>query len=83
MPRATSLCAFLLLAVVSMADAETATLRLEVSATVPPSPCQYPDTCEPLSGQTVTRVSITDGRIDYLGSKPAVHQTGGMLTVLF
>jgi len=57
--------------------------QLNVSATVPPRPCQYPEICEPAQADAATRVTIEDGEVLYVGSPPEVTQSEDLMTVMF
>jgi hypothetical protein len=70
-----------LLASVVAAAEQSITLR--VSATIPPRPCEYPQPCAPVPQSTVTRVTVDDQQVRYVGSTPAVTQKGDVLTVTF
>jgi len=66
----------------SLALAEQS-IRLYVSATIPPQPCEYPDRCQPVESTALTKVSVEQGVIRYVGSPPAISQQGDLLTVIF
>jgi hypothetical protein len=57
--------------------------RLNVSAIVPPQPCQYPEICEPVQANVATKVTIEDGEVHYVGSPPEVTQSDDLMTILF
>lgn len=61
--------------------------RLKVSATIPPRPCQYPDSCNHVVSSagtaTATRVVLTEGRISYVGTPPVVEKKDDLLVVKF
>ena len=57
--------------------------QLGVSASIPPHACEYPQRCQPVQAQTVSRVSIANGTIRYVGSRPAVTRTEAVVMVLF
>jgi len=69
-----------LLANIALADQSH---QLNVSATVPPRPCQYPEVCEPVQANTATMLTIEDGEIRYVGSPPEVTQSENLIIVLF
>lgn len=65
--------------------ADGASLRIQVSATIPPRPCEYPDPC-PRTADAATstsRAAIVEGRVLYVGHRPAVTRDGDLLTVRF
>ena len=57
--------------------------QLNVSAEVPPRPCPYPEMCEPVQADVVTKVTIEGGEVHYVGSPPEVTQRDDLMTVLF
>jgi len=57
--------------------------RLNVSATIPPRPCEYPDHCEPVAQGVTTSVSVDEEIIRYVGSPPSVAKQGDLLIVNF
>jgi hypothetical protein len=57
--------------------------QLNVSAEVPPRPCQYPEICDPVQADVATTVTIEGGEVHYVGSPPEVTQSEDMLKVLF
>lgn len=65
--------------------ADGATLRLHVSATVPPRPCEYPDVCPGMASSTIStsQATVVGGRVLYLGPRPDVTRHGDLLTVRF
>ena len=66
----------------SNAPAQQAT-QLNVSATIPPRPCQYPNHCAPVTRSARTSVSVDEGVIRYVGSPPSVTEKDGLLIVNF
>lgn len=58
-------------------------IRLNVSATIPPRPCTYPERCDPVGLTFVTRVTVRDGIIRYVGSRPLVTYTDDLLIIVF
>jgi len=59
------------------------TIRLRVSATIPPKPCAFPDVCNPVPANTQTKVVVDDGKIHYVGSAPQVTKKDDLMTVNF
>ena len=57
--------------------------QLNVSAEVPPRPCEYPEVCEPVQAAVATKVTIENGKVRYVGSPPEVSQSEEMMTILF
>ena len=57
--------------------------RLEVSATIPPRACEYPDRCERVGTSAPTMVSVDKGVVHYIGSTPSVTQKDDLLIVIF
>jgi len=58
-------------------------IRLTVSAVVPPPLCQYPEPCAASDPRFVTRAIIANDRIQYIGARPQVVKTDEFLIVLF
>ena len=65
--------------------AEGASLRLVVSATVPPRPCEYPAVCPKNAEATLSAsyAKIVDGRVLYAGARPAITRQDDLLTIRF
>ena len=59
------------------------TIRLRVSATIPPRPCEFPNTCDPVPASTQTKVVVENESVRYVGSPPAVTKKDGLMTVIF
>jgi hypothetical protein len=59
------------------------TMRLSVSATIPPRLCTYPERYDPVGPSVNTRVTVADGTIRYVGSRPSVTYTDELITILF
>ena len=57
--------------------------QLEVSAIVPPRPCQYPERCDAVEATADTRVTVEDGVIRYIGSAPSVTQSDDVIFINF
>ncbi len=57
--------------------------QLNVSAEVPPRPCEYPEICEPVQANVATEVTIENGQVHYVGSLPEVSRSEEMITILF
>jgi len=66
----------------AVAPAQPAT-QINVSATIPPRPCEYPNLCEPVAQSTTTSVSVDEEIIRYVGSPPSVAKKGDLLIVNF
>ena len=58
-------------------------VRLRVSATIPPRPCQFPNICDPVPASTQTKVIVDNGRVSYVGSPPEVKKKDDLMTVNF
>lgn len=58
-------------------------IQLNVSAFVPPHPCTYPERCDPVGPSVITRVTVGDGVIRYVGPRPSVTYTDDMITIIF
>jgi len=85
MQRATIFSLVLLFIMISSASAEQ-TIRLRVSATIPPRACEFPDPCDPLPAQlknVVTSVTVSADSIRYVGSPPEVTKKDDLMTVKF
>lgn len=65
--------------------ADGTSLRIKVSATVPPQPCEYPNACAPKAASPMTpgHARIVDGRVLYVGPNPDVTRQGDLLTIRF
>ena len=59
------------------------TIRLRVSATIPPHPCEYPNRCDPVPAATQTKVVVADETVSYVGSPPEVTKKDDLMTVKF
>lgn len=59
------------------------TIRLRVSATIPPRPCEFPNSCGPLPVNTETKVVVDDGKIRYVGLPPRVSKKDDLVTIIF
>jgi len=57
--------------------------QLTVSATIPPPPCQFPETCEPVAQGTTSKVTVNDENVHYVGSTPTVSREGNLLIINF
>jgi len=57
--------------------------ELHVSATVPPPPCEFPDSCEPVTQGATSTVTVTDDTVHYVGSVPMVERKDDLLIVNF
>ena len=58
-------------------------IRLRVSATIPPRPCEFPNICDPVPANTQTRVVMENEKVRYVGSAPEVTKKDGLMTVIF
>jgi len=58
-------------------------IRLRVSATIPPRPCEYPNICDPVPPDTQTRAEVANGTVRYVGSPPEVTSKDDLVTVKF
>ncbi len=59
------------------------TIRLRVSATIPPRPCEYPNRCDPVPAATQTKVVVADETVSYVGSPTEVTKKDDLMTVKF
>lgn len=57
--------------------------QLHISATIPPTPCQFPDACDAVPQGTTSKVTVTDENVHYVGSAPSVKRKDDLLTVNF
>ena len=81
--RGNSVWLSLLCVLAAQATAEEAKLRINVGATIPSRPCQYPKPCRPVLGAQRTSATIAHDDIRYTGSAPVVEQQDGLLVVRF
>lgn len=58
-------------------------VRIRVSATIPPNSCVFPNTCEPVPANTRTSVVVENETVRYVGSPPAVTMENDLMTVIF
>jgi len=58
-------------------------IRLRVTATIPPRPCEYPQPCEAAPSQTTSSVIVDEQTIRYVGTTPDVSREGDLLVVIF
>ena len=58
-------------------------IRLRVSATIPPRPCEFPNTCEPVPANTRSKVVVENETVRYVGSPPEVTKKDDLMTVIF
>ena len=77
------LCVSLMSILAGPAAAGQAAVEINVSATVPPRPCEFPERCPQVTTSSVSRVAIRDGKIRYVGSAPAVDKRDDLLIVRF
>jgi len=73
----------LLLAAASGVYAAQSSIRLRVSATIPPRPCEYTQRCEHEAYSGTSMVLIAGHSVRYVGSTPAVTANDDLLTVIF
>ena len=59
------------------------TIRLKVSATIPPRPCEHPNRCDPVPAATQTKVVVDNEVVSYVGSPPEVTRKDDLMTVKF
>ena len=57
--------------------------ELRVSATIPPRFCQYPNECDQVGANSVTRLIVQGETIRYIGSRPLVITSFDTMTILF
>ena len=70
----------MLLASSSLAQQST---ELRVSATVPPPPCEFPDPCEFAAQTAISKVTVDNDSVHYVGSRPTVERQDGVIVVIF
>lgn len=58
-------------------------IRLRVSATILPRPCEHPHRCDPIPATMQTKAVVDNGVVSYVGSPPEVTTKDGLLTVTF
>jgi hypothetical protein len=58
-------------------------IELRVTATIPPQPCQFPETCEQAPSNAPSKLIVSDGSIYYVGSAPSVRTSGDLVSVIF
>jgi len=58
-------------------------IRLRVSATIPPRPCEHPNRCDPVPAATQTKVVVENDTVRYVGSAPEVKKKDDLMTVIF
>jgi hypothetical protein len=58
-------------------------IRLRVSATIPPRPCEYPNNCDAVPANTQTKVVVDNGMVSYVGSPPDITKKDDLMTVIF
>ena len=58
-------------------------IRIRVSATIPPPPCEFPDKCKPLPANTQTSVVVDEGKVSYMAPPPEVTTEEDLMTVKF
>ena len=83
MKRASVFVLFLLLVLASAPLWADQTIRLRVSATIPPRPCEFPNPCDPVPAATQTKVVVDNGVVRYVGSPPEVTKKEALMTVKF
>lgn len=79
------LLGLLLVTVVSfgVAASDNQSAVLKIGATVPPTPCRYPDRCKSPPVSTPTSMTVRDGAIRYVGTPPRVERKGDLVTITF
>jgi hypothetical protein len=85
MKRVTIISLMLLVIAGSQARADQS-IRLRVSATIPPRPCEYPNPCSQPSTQmknVVTSATVSDQSVRYVGTPPEVTVKDGVKTIIF
>lgn len=82
MKRTAVFCTIMLAALVCDAQAGSARLHINVSATVPPPPCKFPDLCNQ-GPTTLSTAAIVGGKILYVGWRPRVVRENDLIVVLF
>ncbi len=58
-------------------------IELKVSATIPPRPCTYPERCDPGGPSVITKVTVENGIIRYVGTRPSVTYTDDLIAIIF
>ena len=70
----------MLLANISVAEQAQ---QINVSATIPPRPCEYPKRCDPVERHVTTSVTVKDSVIYYVGSPPSVTLNNNLMLIIF
>jgi hypothetical protein len=83
MRRASIFVFFLLLVMASGPLWADQSIRLRVSATILPRPCEYPHRCDPVPAATQTKAIVDNGVVSYVGSPPEVTEKDSLMTVKF
>lgn len=83
MKRASVFVFFVLLVLASAPLWAEQTIRLHVTATIPPRPCKYPNICDTVPPDTQTRAEVVNGAVRYVGSPPEVTRKDDLVTVKF
>lgn len=58
-------------------------IQLNISATIPPRPCTYPEYCPLVGPSAITSATVADGIVRYVGSRPSVTYTDDLITIIF
>ena len=85
MKRVTIISLMLLVSAGSQARADQS-IRLRVSATIPPRPCEYQNPCgqsPPQMKNVVTSATVSDQSVHYVGTPPEVTVKDGVKTIIF
>jgi len=73
----------LALALVSAAAGAQQSITLRVTATVPPRSCEYPQHCAPAPLTTISKVTVSNEQVRYIGTTPSVTKQDDVLRVNF
>lgn len=82
MKRTAVFCTMMLVSLVCDAQAGSAKLRINVSATVPPHPCEFPDLCAQAPA-TLSTAAFVGGKVRYVGWRPRIVKQSDLMVVLF
>ena len=59
------------------------TKRLNISTTIPPRLCTYPERCDPVGPSVITKGTVANGIIRYVGSRLSVTYTDDLISIVF
>ena len=76
-----ALSALVFLANPGILSAQTS-VDVKVSATIPPTPCRYPEACHAIARPAESRVMVRNGVVTYVGTRPTVIRRSDRLIIL-